>query len=200
MNLPTRRLLVLLTVATSAALTVGTGVALSSSPTSDQQSDQRKQTLAADLHTEQAQADAAQAAQAAHLVPRPHPTAPAPAGPAVLAPPSHRGQIGTESLYGGIPLPFRASELTVSNLYLDLRGQTYLGVYAGALPADPQQGEILVHADDPVGGNPAYRAGAFPTSQRDGAVTLTSVTGALVHFRTSHHAGTFNLATQQYQH
>ncbi len=197
MNLPTRRLLVLLTVATSAALTVGTGVALSSSPTSDQQSDQRKQTLAADLHTEQAQADAAQAADP---VPRPHPTAPAPAGPAVLAPPSHRGQIGTESLYGGIPLPFRASELTVSNLYLDLRGQTYLGVYAGALPADPQQGEILVHADDPVGGNPAYRAGAFPTSQRDGAVTLTSVTGALVHFRTSHHAGTFNLATQQYQH
>ena len=134
------------------------------------------------------------------MSPGPNPTVPAPAGPAVLAPPSHRGQIGTESLYGGIPLPFRASELTVSNLYLDLRGQTYLGVYAGALPADPQQGEILVHADDPVGGNPAYRAGAFPTSQRDGAVTLTSVTGALVHFRTNHHAGTFNLATQQYQH
>ncbi len=197
MNLPTRRLLVLLTVVTSAALTVGTGVALSANPTSDQQSDQRKQTLAADLHTEQAQADAA---RAAHPVTPGHPTAPAPAGPAVLAPPSHRGQVGTEALYGGIPLPFRASELTVNNLYLDLRGQTYLGVYAGALPADPQQGEILVHADDPVGGNPAYRAGTFPTPQRDGAATLTSVTGALVHFRTSHHTGTFNLNTQQYQH
>ena len=195
MNLPTRRLLVLLTVATSAALTVGTGVALSSSPTSDQQSDQRKQTLAADLHTEQAQADAA---QAAHPIPRPHPTAPAPAGPAVLAPPSHRGQIGTESLYGGIPLPFRASELTVSNLYLDLRGQTYLGVYGGAVPTDPQQGQILVHTDNPLGHDPAYRSGSFPTPLRDGTVTLTRVTGALVQFHTAHHSGTFNLATHQY--
>jgi len=196
MYISARRVVVVLTVATSAALMVGAGVALSANPTSDQHSAQHKQALAAGLQAEQAQADAA---RAAHPVTPAHPTAPAPAGAAVLAPPSHRGQIGTEALYGGVPLPFPASELTVSNLYLDLRGQTYLGVYAGALPTDPQQGQLLVHTDNPVGGNPAYRAGSFPTPQRDGTAILTSVTGALVHFHTNHQTGTFNLNTQQYQ-
>jgi len=195
MHAPTRRLLVLAAVAVSASLTVGTGVALSAGPTSDQQVAGHKQDLAAGLQAEQQQADAARAARPTAPV---HPVTPAPAGPPVLQAPPHHGQVGTEALYGGIPLPFRPGELSVTNLYLDLRGQTYLGVYGGAVPTDPQQGQILVHTDNPLGPDPAYRSGSFPTPLRDGTVTLTHVTGALVQFHTAHHSGTYNLATHQY--
>jgi len=192
---PTRRLLVLAVVAVSASLTVGTGVALSAGPTSDQQVAEHKQDLAAGLQAEQQQADAA---RAAHPTAPMHPVTPAPAGPPVLQAPPRHGQVGTEVLYGGTPLPFRPSELSVTSLYLDPRGQTYLGVYGGAVPTDPQQGQILVHTDNPLGYDPAYRSGSFPTPLRDGTVTLTRVTGALVQFHTAHHSGTFNLATHQY--
>lgn len=200
---PTGRALVLAAAVTvtaaAAAVTVTVAPAeMTAHPqpaATDQQVGASKQQMIADMDAEQQRMDAD---RAAHPAPRQHPFAAAPSSPATLPPPAHHGQVGSEQLYAGVPLPFPPSVLTVTNLYLDLRGHTYLGLYAGATPGQPQQGAIVVSADDAVGGNPAYRPGTFLAPQPDGPLTLTQVHGDQVTYRTRHHTGTFDLATHRY--
>lgn len=161
----------------------------------DNQVGASKQQMIAAMDAEQQRMNAD---RAAHPTPTHHPFAAAPSAQATLPPPAHHGQIGTEQLYAGVPLPFPPSVLTVTNLYLDLRGHTYLGLYAGATPGKPQQGAIVVSADDALGGNPAYQPGTFPAPQPDGPLTLTQIHGNQVTYRTQHHTGTFDLATHRY--
>jgi hypothetical protein len=143
-----------------------------------------------------------QAVLAKALGPPAHPGPPAAKGRGVHAPPAapptppaHAGQVGTPAELGGVPVPFSAATFQVTNMWMDLRGQVEIHVYAGSVPSDPQQGALVVTRTNAVTGEDLPGAGQFTTSSKVGALTLTSVRGNTVSFTYAGGSGTFNLVS-----
>ncbi len=197
--IPARRRRVRRVAVAAAALVVGTGggVAVAarsaSGPTpADQQVARYKQDLLGQLRSQQRAADAARASGGSLAKPPP------PADPPVhLDRPVHAGQILTPVQAGGAPAPFPASTLTVTSQYLDLRGATYLGIYAGFLPGSPQRPAIYVHTDAPAARS-ASAGTLYPVPDTTGPAVLAAVNGNTVTYRCGSATHTFNLSTGRF--
>jgi len=186
-------------VAAAALIVVATasGVAVAASSDSgptpaDQQVAGHKQDLLGQLRSQQRAADAARASGGSLTKPPP------PADPPVhLDRPVHAGQILTPVQAGGAPAPFPASTLTVTSQYLDLRGATYLGIYAGSVPGSPQRPAIYVHTDAPAAGS-ASAGTLYPVPSTAGPAVLAAVNGNTVTYRCGPATHTFNLSTGRF--
>jgi hypothetical protein len=148
---------------------------------------------------------AKQAILAKALTPPAHPGPQAPKGPSLHAPPvtpptppAHAGEVGTPEDLGGVPVPFSTEEFDVTTMWMDLRGQVEIHIYAGDLPSDPDQGALDVTRTNAVTSEDLPGAGEFPTPQKVGALTLTSVVGNTAYFTYPGGAGTFNLVSDRY--
>jgi hypothetical protein len=126
----------------------------------------------------------------------------APKGPNVHRPartppvaPEHAGEIGTPTSLGGVPVPFSIDQFTLTNMWKDLRGTTDYSIYAGSLPANPEQGALMVSRVDTDTGDSVDGSGTFVLPFKSGPITLTAVAGDLVSFRYQGGVGTFDLTS-----
>jgi hypothetical protein len=113
-------------------------------------------------------------------------------------PPAHAGEIGTPGELGGVPVPFSSATFTVTNMWMDLRGNVDIHIYAGSLPSEASQGGIVVTLDDAVTGASLPGAGQFLTPTKVGPLTLTKVSGDTISFSYPGGAGSFSLSSQRF--
>ena len=139
------------------------------------------------------------------LKPPANPGPQAPKGPGLHAPPvapptppAHAGEVGTPEQLGGVPVPFSPETFTVTTMWMDLRGQVEIHIYAGVEPSDLQQGALVVTRTNAVTGSDLPGAGEFPTPRKVGALTLTRVVGDTAYFTYSGRSGTFNIVSDRY--
>jgi hypothetical protein len=102
-----------------------------------------------------------------------------------LASPVGAGTVMTEAQSGGVPEPFSAGTITVSNLWRDLVGSEYVSVYAGSLPSNDQQGALFVEDANASGGAPTYASGLRLTPTAAGPVTIESIALPMIELRSS---------------
>jgi len=93
----------------------------------------------------------------------------------IVSPPLRAAQIGTPLSLGGVPVPISPAIFTVSNMWQDVVGQTYVSIYAGAYVDDPTQGAIIVRVVSAVTGLTVPPTGEFRSPRRGGALSLTRV-------------------------
>jgi hypothetical protein len=148
---------------------------------------------------------AKQAILAQALTPPAHPGPQGPKGRGLHAPPgkaptppAHAGEVATPDELGGVPLPFSPESFDVTTMWMDLHGQVEIHVYAGDLPADPDQGALAVTRTNAVTGADLPGGGQFPTPQKVGALTLTQVSGNTAFFTYPGGSGRFNLVSDRY--
>lgn len=105
---------------------------------------------------------------------------PLPAGgvaqvPGVLDPPPNAGRIGTPKDLGGIPQPFSAATMTVTNMYINLVGRDFLGIYAGVVPDSSGRGAIYIFDQNADGNASTFLSGLVGMPNSSGALSLSSV-------------------------
>jgi hypothetical protein len=118
--------------------------------------------------------------------------------PTPVQPPAHAGEIGTPESLGGVPVPFSAAAFHVTNMWMDLRGQTDIHIYAGDLPSNPRQGAVVVTLTNAVTGQDLPGSGQFETPDGTGPIQLTRVQGNTVTFSYGGGTGTFDLVTHRF--
>ena len=107
------------------------------------------------------------------------PQGPAPASNGAPIAQAHDGEIVTPDELGGIPVPFSASTLDPTTVFLGRSGADYVDLYAGADPSDESIGLLVVSVQDAGGAPPIYTSGTYQLPG-SGALTLVRVAGAHV--------------------
>jgi hypothetical protein len=118
--------------------------------------------------------------------------------PTPVEPPAHAGEIGTPESLGGVPVPFSSATFDVTNMWMNLRGQIDIHIYAGDLPSDPKRGALVVTLTNAVTGDDLPGSGQFETPKVVGPIQLTGVRGNTVTYSYSGGTGTFDLMTHRF--
>ena len=99
---------------------------------------------------------------------------------------------------GGVPVPFSETQFSPTTQWTTETGNDYLFVWAGASAMDSQQGGIKVLYTNIDSDEPDPGSGVFYVPSTAGALTITSVSDAVVSFTYAGGEGTFDLTTDQF--
>lgn len=95
-------------------------------------------------------------------------------------------------------MPFSETQFSPTTQWTTETGNDYLFVWAGASAMDSQQGGIKVLYTNIDSDEPDPGSGVFYVPSTAGALTITSVSDAVVSFTYAGGEGTFDLTTDQF--
>jgi len=96
--------------------------------------------------------------------------------------------------------PFSSSDYLTNNAWWNETAGTDVDVYAGAQGSNPSQGVVVVLSSPVSGDGSAPTLKAFPTTQQDGALTITGAQGWILTLTASDGTVyTFDALTSQFQ-